>query len=44
MCVHISGGGGEGLNYIASAIYKQYVTLKVRLNDKVADLSQVGQT
>jgi hypothetical protein len=44
VCTHIGRGGEGGLNYIESAIYKQYVTLKVRLNDKVADLSQVGQT
>lgn len=37
-------GSGGGLNYTESAIYKQYVTLKVRLNDKVADPSHVGQT
>jgi hypothetical protein len=43
MCIHISEGGGGEWRWIAAVIYKQYVTLKVRLNDKVAGPSQPGQ-
>lgn len=42
-CIHVYGGGGI-LNELEAVIYKQYIMLKVWLNDEIVGCTKLGKT